>query len=96
MKNLVVPTICVFEVYKTLVRQRDESTALNAVAFMRRGLLIDLTEGLAVVGARFSLEFKLALADSIVVATAHVHDALIWMQDADFENLPRVRYQPKA
>lgn len=35
---------------------------------------------------------KLAMADALIYATAITHNATLWTQDADFEDLPRVRY----
>ena len=40
------------------------------------------------------LEF-FADADSIILTTARLYNALIWTQDQDFEGLPDVRYFPK-
>lgn len=42
------------------------------------------------------MEHKLPLADSVVFATALLHDATLWTQDADFEGLPNVRYRAKS
>jgi predicted nuclease of predicted toxin-antitoxin system len=35
------------------------------------------------------------MADSVVLATARQHDATVWTQDADFEQLSGVRYRPR-
>jgi predicted nuclease of predicted toxin-antitoxin system len=36
------------------------------------------------------------MADSIVLATARMHDAVVWTQDSDFQGLDGVRYQATA
>ena len=36
------------------------------------------------------------MADSIMLASAHQSDALLWTLNRDFENLPAVRYVAKA
>jgi toxin FitB len=90
--GLVVPTISVYEVCKRVLQQRDHGAALQAVAVMRQGRVVELTETLAVSSARLSARHGLPMADSIMLATAQAADATFWTQDADFENLPGVRY----
>ena len=90
--GLVVPTISVYEVFKRVLQQRDHGAALQAVAVMRQGRVVELTETLAVSAARLSARHGLPMADSIMLATAQAADATLWTQDADFENLPGVRY----
>ena len=92
--NLLVPSITLTEVFKSIVRQRDEHTAMLVIAQMQRGRVIVLDEPLAIEAARCGLEFKLPLADSIIYATARRCDAVVWTQDHDFEGLPGVRYFP--
>lgn len=41
------------------------------------------------------VEYKLPLADSIIFATAHRYEAIVWTQEADFRDLKNVRYYPK-
>ena len=94
-ERLLVPSISIFEVFKRVSLQRDESAALLVVAQMRTGRLIELDEDLAIEAARLSVAHRLPLADSVVLAVARVHDAWIWTQDRDFEGLPKVRYRAK-
>jgi len=76
--------------------QRGEGAALQAVALMVHGRVIDLTAPLAIAAARLSTETRLPLADSIMLATARAFKATLWTQDVDFEGLPGVRYLAKA
>ncbi len=92
---LIVPTICLYEVFKCVLRQRGESAALSAVALMRQGRIVDLTERVALLAADMSLQTKLPMADSIIRATAKLNDAHIWTQDADFEGLDDVTFVAK-
>lgn len=46
--------------------------------------------------AKLSLELRLPMADSIILATARQFNAVLWTQDADFEKLPGVRYVAAA
>ncbi len=93
--RLIVPAICLLEVFKVVLRQRGESDALQAVALMQQGGVVDLDASLALTAARVGVEHKLPLADSIVYATAVVAGAAIWTQDEDFKGLPGVSYFPK-
>ena len=90
--SLVVPTVCLSEVFKVVARQRGEGDALQAMAVMQQGRVVDLDAELAVTAALAGIEHKLPLADSIVYATAHLLDAIVWTQDDDFEGLPGAKY----
>ena len=93
--ELIVPTITVLEVFKRVHQQRGEGPALQAVALMQQGTVVDLTSALALAAGRLGLDHKLPLADSVVYATAHQHDATLWTQDSDFDGLPGVRYRAR-
>ena len=93
--NLVVPSICIYEVFKTVLRQRGEDAALQAAALMRQGITKDFTAGLALQAAKISLEYKIPMADSIILATAHENEATVWTQDQDFKGIEGVKYFPK-
>jgi predicted nucleic acid-binding protein len=93
--SLIVPTITIYEVFKVVCRQRGEDAALQAAALMQQGRVVELTPSLAMVAARTSLEQGLPMADSIILATARLHDALLWTQDEHFRDLPGVRYFPR-
>ncbi len=92
--QLLVPTICLFEVSKRVLQQRGETAALQAVAHMQEGLVVPLDTATALGAARISTELKLPMADSVILATARSHEAVVWTQDADFENIPGVQYRP--
>src|SRR5262245_52271996 len=94
-EELVVPSLTIYEVFKRVVQQRDEGDALRAVALMLQGRVVDLDARLVMAAARVSLENRLPLADSVVLATARLHDATLWTQDADFERVSGVRYRPR-
>jgi predicted nucleic acid-binding protein len=95
VRLLVVPTLCLLEVFKVIVRQRGEGDALQAVAIMQQGEVVDLDAALALSAARIGVDHKLPLADSVVYATARGVGGVVWTQDADFEGLPDVRFVPK-
>lgn len=90
--QLIVPSICLYEVFKRVLQQRGEHDALRAVALMQQASVIALDSPLALSAARLSTDYKLPLADSLILATARMRNATIWTQDSHFENLPGVRY----
>lgn len=94
--GLVVPSITIYEVFKVACRQRGEDAALQAVALMRQGMVVELSPSLAMVAAKTSLELALPMADSIILATARLHQATLWTQDEHFSGLAGVRYSPKG
>ena len=94
-RRLVVPAVCLLEVFKVVARQRGEGAALQAAAVMQQGQVVDLDAGLALTAAALGLAHKLPLADSVVYATARAVGGVVWTQDDDFEGLPDVQYVPK-
>ena len=92
--DLLVPTLSIFEVFKRVLGQRDESLALQAIALMYQGRIVELSAPLAIDAARLSRREALPMADSIMLATARAFGATLWTQDADFQAIPDVRYRP--
>jgi len=90
--ELLVPTTSLYEVFKRVLQQRDETEALRAIAFMQSGEIVDLTSTIALHAAKISAELKIPIADSVMLATARESDAVLWTQDSDFEDLKGVRY----
>ena len=95
VERLVVPSICLLEVFNTVRRQREEGEALQAVSLMERGYVVPLDAPLALDAARFGAAHRLATADGVVYATARLFGATLWTQDAHFQGLADVRYVPK-
>ena len=93
--TLVVPAVTIYEVFKVVLRESSENEALQAVAAMQKGKIVDLTGNLAISAANLSLAHSLPMADSIILATAHEFEARIWTQDSDFKNIPGIKYYPK-
>jgi toxin FitB len=91
-RELLVPTLSLYEVFKRVLQQRGEGEALQAVALMQQGRIIELTAHLALAAARVSVHEKIPMADSIMLATARAHGAILWTQDSDFEGRAGVRY----
>ena len=96
LDELLVPSITLTEVFKTVFRQRNEELALEVIAHMEQGTVISLDDELAISAAVLGVVKKLPLADSIIYATARKYDAVVWTQDADFRELEGIRYYSKA
>jgi predicted nucleic acid-binding protein len=93
--NLIVPSISLFKVFKRVLQQRGEDEALQAVALMQQGQVVGLDSSLALQAAKLSVDYKLPMADSIILATTQANQAVLWTQDADFNGLPDVQYKAK-
>jgi predicted nucleic acid-binding protein len=91
--DLLVPVVCLYEVFKKVNVVADEARALQAVAQMKQGRIIDVTEDVALSAALISLKHTLPMADSLIYATARAQDALLWTQDDHFRGLPGVKYR---
>jgi toxin FitB len=90
-RRLVVPVITIAEVFKRILQQRDETSALRAIAVMQQGEVIPLDATLALAAARLGLAHKLPLADSLIYATALLRNATLWTQDEHFRGLRGVK-----
>jgi predicted nucleic acid-binding protein len=94
--RLIVPSITLYEVFKKLLVEKDEDSAILAVAHMKQGRVIDLDVNLAIFAAKIGKEWRLPLADSIIYACTLRYACTLWSQDGHFEDLPQVRYFKKA
>ncbi|MEP0805103.1 MAG: type II toxin-antitoxin system VapC family toxin [Chloroflexota bacterium] len=94
-EQLLVPSVCIYEVFKRLLVERDEDAALLAVGLMSHGREIELNRNIAIEAAHISRSLKLAMADSIILATARLHNATLWTQDEHFKNIEGVQFIEK-
>ena len=95
IESLVVPSITIYEVSKVVLRESGENEALQAVAAMQKGSVVELTTRLAIAASIISLQYRLPMADSIILATARGCTATIWTQDIHFKNIHGVNYFQK-
>lgn len=94
-EDLVVPTMVLLEVYKHIRRHQGRDQALSAVSGMRQGTVQDLDGRTALYAGELGVELGLPLADSVILATTRLHDAVLWTQDSDFEGMDDVRFKRK-
>ena len=91
-ETLIVPTICIAEVYKKVLSQRGEHHALTTYSLMMRGRAIPLDHHSAIAAAALGHELGLPLADSIILATTRIHQAVLMTHDGHFRNIPGVNF----
>ena len=92
---LIVPSVCIYEVFKVILRECGEDEAFTAVAAMQLGQVVDLDADLAMEAASIGLEEGLAFADSVIFTIAKKHNAAIWTQDSHFSGKTGVRFKAK-
>lgn len=90
--TLIVPSVTIYEVFERVLQQREEGAALQAVALMQQGHVVDLTASAALAAARLSVEAGLPMADAIILSAARDAAARLWTQDAHFEGMEGVEY----
>ncbi len=95
ISQLIVPVISIYEVFKRVLQQKGEGDALQAIAVMCQGKVIELDTRLALSAARISVELRMPMADSIMLATSHAYNATLWTQDEDFKRIEGVQYIEK-
>ena len=93
--ELLVPALVVSEVMRWSLVRRGGEAALAAQQFLERQQVVALDADIAADAAWCAHDYKLAMADAIILAAARARSAELWSQDADFENLPGVRYFSK-
>jgi len=95
IENLLIPVICIYEVFKRLLQLRGLDVAETRIADLYKGQQADFTAPLALSVAQISVEYKLPMADSIILATARAFDATFWTQDEHFKDIPGVKFIEK-
>ncbi|MEW5829757.1 MAG: type II toxin-antitoxin system VapC family toxin [Chloroflexota bacterium] len=79
-ENLLVPVICMYEVFKKLLLQSGISEAQIHASDMKQGKIIEIDESLALSAAKLSADLKLPMADSLILAAARAQGATLWTQ----------------
>lgn len=92
---ILVPSLCLFEVYRHLERNAGREKADSVAANMQSQHPVPLGDEEALAGAELSRLHGLAAMDALIYATAQLHGAELWTQDAAFKGLPGVKYRAK-
>jgi toxin FitB len=90
-KQVVVPTLVLFEVYKKIALRASEDQALSALALITQHQIVDLSQEVALTAADLAIHHKMGMADSIVLAHAHTAQATLVTLNNDFASVDGVR-----
>jgi predicted nucleic acid-binding protein len=94
-KSLLVPVICIYEVFKRILQQSGVIEAQQHIGDMKLGQIVELDESLALSAAKLSVDLKLPMADSLILATSRAKHATFWTQDEHFKDVDGVKYIKK-
>lgn len=81
--TVIVPSLCLFEVVRTLLKNFDNEDVLQALSIMQQQTVIPLSETVAINAAQLAVNLNLSTADAVVYATAQLHHAMLITHDTD-------------
>jgi len=93
--HLVVPVICIYEVFKKVLQNQGQAMAEIHTADLVKGKVVELNTSLAMSAAMLSAELKLPMADSIILAITREQNATLWTQDEHFKDIEDVKFIEK-
>ncbi len=88
--KVIVPTIVQYEVYRKITSLVSDDRALSAIALLNQQAVIPLTTEVSLLAADLSLEHKLGMADSLILAHSQVAQAKLITLDNDFASISGV------
>ncbi len=94
--RLLVPSLCIFEVCKYLIRFEGTDAAQTVLAFMRKARVVSLNEEQLLQAAQAAHDHKLSMADAIIWQTAQSHGAQLYTQDAGLQHMSGVSFVVKS
>ncbi len=94
--TLVVSAISLYEIAKYVTRESGEAVAEEMITFISQYPVVEVTRDITLSASGLSVRHRLAMADSLIYATALAHNATLWTQDEDFKGLPNVKCIPKS
>jgi toxin FitB len=62
------------------------------VGIRAQGRVVDWNMTLAINAAKLSVDLRVSMAGSVMLAAARAYDATLWTQDADFQGFEGVQY----
>jgi predicted nucleic acid-binding protein len=92
---LIVPALTLCEVGKRMLQERGEDAALEALAVMQKGKVVQLTPTDLFEAAKTAVKHKLSMGDAIIWQTAQVHPAMLYTQDEGLRHMPHVLFKAK-
>jgi toxin FitB len=93
--KLIVSTLNIYEVYKKVLKEKNEDTAMQVASIMQQAKVIDVTPVISIQAAKLSLDRNIPMADSIIYISARQLNAIVWTMDTDFLHLEGVNFFSK-
>lgn len=90
-KDIFVPSLCFYECYKKIRSKCTEAEALEAISALHAYPALEVNAEIALTAADLSLEYSLAMADSLVLSHARVLGVPLLTLDNDFSDIPGVK-----
>lgn len=94
--SIITSTISIYEIARYTTRVAGEEPCADFIRFIQQYSISPVTTEIAELAAALAPKHKLAMADSLIYATALIQNATLWTQDVDFDGLPNVKYFPKV
>ena len=96
VRALLVPTVGLVDVYRRALRHLERGEALRIAVAMQQGRLVGLSAGVGMLAADLGAEHDLSLADSVALATARAHGAVLWTRSAKLASVGGIRCPPTS
>jgi predicted nucleic acid-binding protein len=91
----MVPGICICAVFKRVLQERGLAAAQMAIGDLHAGRVIDLDSSLTLSAAKISVELKLPMADSMILAPSLAHGATLWTRNEHFTGVEGLEFVDK-
>ncbi|HRE40650.1 MAG TPA: type II toxin-antitoxin system VapC family toxin [Ignavibacteria bacterium] len=95
INNVLVSTITIFEISKFFLKKLGLQSSITAVDFLKSYKIIEVDDSIAILAAKFNIEYSLPMADSLIYSSSVINNSELITMDSDFRNLPNVKYFPK-
>jgi predicted nucleic acid-binding protein len=86
-----VPSLVFFEVCRKISKNHSSELALSVASFLRQYGSLNLTDEIALHAADLSNEWKIGMADSIMLAHSFIEEATLITLDNDFAGIPKTK-----
>jgi predicted nucleic acid-binding protein len=82
-------------VYIKFCLEFGSKQAANTLGILYYGRLVNVTEEIALTASELSIDYHIPMADSLLLATARIENAVFWTLDSHFKDIPGVKYFEK-
>lgn len=95
-KSAAISSITYYEAFKKLRSKLSDGEAMEAISSLKSFPHLDLTPDVALTAADLSLQYKLGMADSLMLAHAKIQNVELLTLDNDFSSIPNVKIIRKS